>query len=343
MNQDKINTNAAAAFVFITTFAVVTTVAAAEAAAPAAAFVLISFWFILVSDWFSDCMGDYYAVHVEVHVDTDVEIKNPLHHHEVSQAVPSWPPPRASQAYQSHRPKLLYSAFAKFVVEHKRSSVCPQIKHLSPRALQHSSAWVLQPLKQFRVSDRSTPRHFPFPWLKNQLKNLTGEGAKKLKGQIQGRIQGQIQGLADRVDHDGPIGLKTAPPKQFAGAKPPANFSGDHGRPSRGGPGRTKPPQPKQGLWGAESAIQNERTNKRTKFCSQGRRHIPCKIFQVNLLLKAIYAFPYFRHAPYPLLLSCTSVLTDRHSLTHLFNRGKKNRNENKIQKETKLKQEFVT
>ena len=59
MNQDEINTNAAAgaaagaaALVFTTAFAVVTTVAAAEAAAPAAAFELISSWFMMVSDWF---------------------------------------------------------------------------------------------------------------------------------------------------------------------------------------------------------------------------------------------------------------------------------------------------
>ena len=53
MNQDEINTNAAAgaaasaaALVFTTAFAVATTVAAAEAAAPAAAFVLVSDWFL---------------------------------------------------------------------------------------------------------------------------------------------------------------------------------------------------------------------------------------------------------------------------------------------------------
>ena len=59
MNQDEINTNAAAgaaasaaALVFTTALAVVTTVAAAEAAARAAAFVLIPSWFDPGSSWF---------------------------------------------------------------------------------------------------------------------------------------------------------------------------------------------------------------------------------------------------------------------------------------------------
>ena len=57
MNQDEINTNAAAgaaaaAATVVTTAKAVVKTTAAEAAAPAAAFVLISSWFMMVSDWF---------------------------------------------------------------------------------------------------------------------------------------------------------------------------------------------------------------------------------------------------------------------------------------------------